>query len=179
MPEGYPQPAPPDVISPQETGRSEGLGNLITSLVEQQTTSYENGDDDEEARYDSKETRVYNLLIDLRSSSPELWHDTIANVFTAYGSLIYDKLPISKQALFLWDSRNEQEERGADLVLTQEEGGILQNIAQSVGVEYDPGTAENAEQKTFKLADIEKKKPDRAKVPPEYLRWQFNKGKNY
>lgn len=108
--------------------------------------------------------------MDLRSSSPELWHDTIANVFTAYGSLIYGELPLSKQALFLWDARIHQEERGTDLVLTEEEGGILQNIAHAVGVEYDPGAAENAEQKTFKLADIEAKAPDRSQIPSQYLR---------
>jgi hypothetical protein len=92
MPEGQPIPQPDSVTSTPETGTPEGLGNLITSLVEQQTISqYEN----EEDKYDSKETRVYNLLIDLRVTSPDVWHDTVANVFTAYSSLIYDKLPLT------------------------------------------------------------------------------------
>ena len=37
MPEGQPQPIPQEVISQPETGSSEGFGNIVTSLIEQQT----------------------------------------------------------------------------------------------------------------------------------------------
>ncbi len=171
MPEGQPKPAPQDVISPPETGSTEDLGNIITSLVEQQAISHYKDSNEEKARYNSIETNVYNLLIDLRVASPDIWHDTVANVFTAYGSLIYDDLPLTKKALFLYDARNEQAARGTDLVLTAEEGGILQNIARAVGVEYDPGAAENTEQKTFRLADVEAKAPDPSELPTQFRRY--------
>lgn len=168
MAEQQPFPQPDPLTPTQETGHPEDIAQFITSLVEQQTTSQS---EDEEARYDSRETRVYNLLIDLRMEAPEIWIDTVANVFTAYGSLIYKRLPLSKQALFLWDARNHQNRRGADLVLTEEEGGILKNIAHAVGIEYDPGAAETPEKRTFPLADIEAKAPDRSAIPKEYARF--------
>ena len=65
--------------------------------------------------------------------------------------------------MFSEDTRNEQEARGVDLVLTVEEGDILKKLAHAVGMEYDPGEAENPEKRTFPLADIEKRTPDRSK----------------
>lgn len=162
MAEGQPQPAPEDVQSTPETGSSEDVGTFITSLVEQQTHSH---DEDEEAKYNSPETRVYGLLMDLRSTVADEWHPTVAHVFLGYGSLVYDKLPATKQAIFLSDARRYQMHReGADLELTQQEGEILKNITHAIGIEYDPGEAGNPEKRTFRLADIEAKAPDRAKV---------------
>lgn len=170
MTEGQPLPHPDDVTSTPETGNSENIGNLITSLVEQQKTSY--GEDrDEQAKYNAIETRVYSLLIDLRSEVSDTWYPVVANVFTAYGSLVYEKLPVTKQAIFLWDARRHQNDRGGDLVLTEEEGGILKNIAHAVGIEYDPGAAETPEKRTFTLTDIEKRAPDYSEVPPPYSRF--------
>lgn len=170
MSEGQPIPqlAPEPVTLAQETGNSENAVGFITSLIEQQITS---GSEEDKARYTSQEVQVYNMLMDLRAFGPRIWQDTAANVFTGYGSLIYDKLPMNKQAIFLHAAREEQEARGADLELTEEEGEILKNITHTIGMEYDPGAAENPEKRTFRLADIEKKAPDHSQVAPSFRRF--------
>ena len=174
MSEGQPQPVPQEIISPPEAGSTEGLGNLISSLVEQQAVSrYEN----EEDKYDSRETRVSNLLMDLGVTVSEVWHPIVRDVSLGYNALVYDKLPAIKQARFLTEARRYQQERGGtDLVLTEEEGKILKDITQKLDIAYDPGTATSPEKRTFSLAALESKAPEASAIPREYRSRYFTKG---
>ena len=43
------------------------------------------------------------------------------------------------------------------MILTYEEGILLQKAAAAVNIAYDPGTPEEVEKRTFKIADLEAK----------------------
>jgi len=109
---------------------------------------------------------AYDMLSDLffeANNDPALPNyipQTIHTVMLATGFLAYDHLRGSKQGIFLARLDAEREHLQTDrLELSQDEADVLHHIAQSVGLDYDPGTEETPEQRVFLFSSVENRPP--------------------
>lgn len=114
---------------------------------------------------------AYDMLLDLYlqanndPSIPRPVAETIHTVSLAFGFLAYDHLRPSKQAIFLSRLQHERENLHIEkTALTMDEALVLQRIAQSVNLDYDPGSDDTPDQRIFPFSSVEAR-------PPEDLSW--------
>lgn len=86
---------------------------------------------------------------------------TMHTVSLAFGFLAYDHLRPSKQAIFLSRLEHERENLHSErTALTMDEAEVLQRIAQSVNIDYDPGSDDTPEQRIFPFSSVEVRSPE-------------------
>jgi hypothetical protein len=89
--------------------------------------------------------------------TPELRH-MIGQISTGIDFVLFEAVSPTKRGQILRELAELQQTEGIhELILTYEEGVILQKAAAAVNVAYDPGTPEEVEKRTFKIADLEAK----------------------
>ena len=92
--------------------------------------------------------------------TPEL-HEMIGHISNGLDFVLFEKVSAEKRGDILREQRElaeiQREEGMSELILTYEEGLILRKAAAAVNIEYDPGTSEEIEKRTFKIADLEAK----------------------
>lgn len=86
--------------------------------------------------------------------TPEVQH-LISQVSNGINFVLFDKISAIQRGSILQELLWLQQEAGiSQFVLTHEEGLILRKAAAAVNVEYDPGTPEEVEKRTFKFDDL-------------------------
>jgi hypothetical protein len=104
------------------------------------------------------------MLLDLWDAAhtqvPEETKETLYKVSLGFGFLAYDKLPETKQMLFLSRLQTERKHDALDhLQLTQEQATILRDIASAVDISYDPGDETTPENRIFPYVTVESRPP--------------------
>ena len=102
--------------------------------------------------------RAYDIAAEVRIPvTPEIRH-MIGQISTGIDFVLFEEVSSTKRGQILRELAEIQQEEGIhEFILTYEEGLILRKAAAAVNVEYDPGTPEEVEKRTFKIADLEKK----------------------
>ncbi len=114
-------------------------------------------------------TGVYTMLLDLWMEAhmqvPEETKETLYKVSLGFGFLAYDKLPQTKQILFLGRLQTERNNDNLDhLELSSEQATILRDIAGAVNIPYEPGDETTPENRIFSYATVESRPPQLADI---------------
>ncbi len=101
--------------------------------------------------------------------TPEI-HEMIGHVSDGLDFVLFEKVSATKRGDILREQRElaeiQREEGISELILAYEEGLILRKAVAAVNVVYDPGTPEEVEKRTFKIADLEHKAQELDVVMP-------------
>src|SRR2546421_9926363 len=98
--------------------------------------------------------------------TPEI-HHMIGQISTGIDFVLFGEVSATKRGQILRELAELQQEEGSnEFILTYEEGMMLRKAAAIVNVAYDPGTPEEVEKRTFKIADLEQKAQELDVVMP-------------
>ncbi len=89
-------------------------------------------------------------------TTPEV-HQMIVNVSRGLDFVLFEKIKPAQRGSILEELQNARQKGIEQYVLTHEEGLLLRDAAAAVNVPYDPGTPDEVEKRTFKIADLEQK----------------------
>ena len=95
---------------------------------------------------------------ELRIKTTPQIHEMIGHVSRGLDFVLFYKIGATQRGSILREVREERREEGTnEYILTYEEGLILRDAAAAVNVTYDPGTPEEVEKRTFRIADLEQR----------------------
>ena len=103
--------------------------------------------------------------------TPEI-HHMIGQISTGIDFVLFAEVSATKRGQILRELAEIQQEEGInEFILTYEEGILLRDAASVVNVAYDPGTPEEVEKRTFKIADLEQKTQELDVVMPYWTKF--------